>query len=62
MSRELNEKKLKRKVLAAKKKQQKKTSKVSYQNKWWDRLDSLNKKFVKAKEYKQNKSKKSLIA
>ena len=65
VSKELNEKKLKRKFLAEKntglKEAAKKRRKSPSEKELWDCLDSLNKKIVSAKEHKQSKSKKSLI-
>ena len=62
---ELNEKKLKKKVLAEKntglKETAKKCRKTATEKELWDCLDTLNKKFVQTKDQKQNKSNKNLI-
>ena len=67
VSEKLNEKKLKREVLAEKNTGLKEATKKSRQSgptekELWDRLDTFNKKFVQAKQHKKNKSKKNLIA
>ena len=66
VSEKLNEKKLKRKVHTEKntglKEATKKRCKSGPTEKeLWDRLYTLNKKFVQAKEHKKNKLKKNLI-
>ena len=66
VSENLNEKKLKRKVLAEKniglKEATKKRRKSGPTEKeLWDCLDTLNKQFVQAKVHKRNKSNKNLI-
>ena len=64
-TKELNQKKLKRKVLAKKntglKKAAEKRRKTATKEELWDCLDTLNNKSVQTKEQKQNKSKKNLI-
>ena len=65
VTKELNEKKLKRKVLAEKntglKEAAKKRRKTATKNELWDCIDTLNNKSVQTKEQKQNKSKNNLI-
>ena len=67
VSKELNEKNLKRKALAEKNTGLKEAAKkrrksAATKKELWDRLDTLNKKFMQAKEHKKNKSKKNLIS